>query len=319
MERTTANPAVKKKTAFKSWRKMVERDFSMNKGMYLLASAGIAFYIVFYFAPMYGLIISFKDYVPSLGIMGSPWVGFEHFKDFFQSIYFSRVTRNTILLNFYGLLVGFPLPIIFALLLNELRAQKFKGLIQTISYLPYFISTVVICGMIVEFTSEDGIITNILNLFGGNHSSLLLNAKFFRPIYIISDTWQGMGWASIIYLAALSNVDVQLYEAARIDGAKKFKQMLHVTLPGISTTIIIMFILKVGNMMSLGADKVILLYNPSIYETSDVISSFVYRRGLVDGSFGFSTAVGLFNSLINCVLVFTANYISGKVNDVSLF
>lgn len=319
MERTTANPAVKKNSAFKSWRRMVARDFSMNKGMYLLASAGIAFYIVFYFAPMYGLIISFKDYVPSLGIMGSPWVGLEHFKDFFQSIYFGRVTRNTILLNFYGLLVGFPLPIIFALLLNELRAQKFKGLIQTISYLPYFISTVVICGMIVEFTSEDGIITNILNLFGGNHSSLLLNAKFFRTIYIISDTWQGMGWASIIYLAALSNVDVQLYEAARIDGAKKFKQMLHVTLPGISTTIIIMFILKVGNMMSLGADKVILLYNPSIYETSDVISSFVYRRGLVDGSFGFSTAVGLFNSLINCVLVFTANYISGKVNDVSLF
>lgn len=307
------------KNGFAKWLGIVKSDFRRNKGVYAIAFPGILFYIIFAYIPMYGLTIAFKDYSVGLGVFGSNWVGFEHFSTFFDSIYFSRVFWNTILLNLYLIIFGFPFPIIFALLLNELRGNRFKRTVQTVTYLPHFISAVVVCGMIVDFTSSTGFITSIVNSFGGNHNNLLHEPGMFRSIYVVADIWQGFGWNSIIYLAAMSGLDPQLYEAARIDGASRFKQLLYVTLPGIAPTITIMFILRLGQVMSLSADKIILLYNPVTYETADTISSYVYRKGLVESNYSFSTAVGIFNSLINCAMIIISNSISRKVSETSLF
>lgn len=306
-------------TGFQRWRSAVASDFKMNKTTYLLAVPGILYYIIFCYTPMYGVIIAFKDYTPSLGIFESPWVGLKHLRTFFNSIYFTRLIRNTILLNVYGIVFGFPIPIILALMLNEVRNMKFKKTVQSLTYLPHFISIVVVCGMIVNFTSSTGLITQIVNALGGNYKNMLVVPELYRTIYIASDIWQGAGWGSIIYLAALAGLDMELYEAAAIDGAKKWKQLIHITLPGILPTIIIMLILRVGSVMSLGADKTILLYSPAIYETSDIISSYIYRKGLVENDQSFSTAVGLFNTLINCVLVLTVNYLSNKYTESGLF
>lgn len=303
----------------KKWLDMVKSDFKKNYWIYAIALPGILYYIIFRYVPMYGIVIAFKDFSAGLGITGSPWVGFKHFIDFFDSFYFARVLRNTIMLNLYLILFGFPAPIILALSLNELRGKYLKRSVQTITYLPHFISSVVICGMIVDFTSANGIITYIINAFGGEYKNLLHEKDFFKTIYVASDIWQTFGWSSIIYLAAMSGLDTQLYEAAKVDGANKFKQLIHITLPGIAPTIIIMFIMRLGQVMSLGADKIILLYNPVVYETADIISSFVYRRGLVDSDYSFSTAVEMFNSLINCVLIYVSNLISRKCGETSLF
>jgi putative aldouronate transport system permease protein len=313
-ESTVAEKAKRGKT------RRIAYDFKINKAIYLLALPGLIWYAVFCYAPIYGIIIAFKNYSAGTGILGSPWVGFKHFADFFSSIYFTRTLGNTLSINCYGLLFGFPAPVILALLLNELKVMKFKRTVQTITYLPYFISLTVICGIIVEFCSTRGIITQTFKAFGGNYpSGLLTEAKFFQPIYIISDIWQGVGWGSIIYMAALSGLNMDLYEAASIDGAGKWRQLWHITLPGITPTIVIMLILRIGSMMSLGADKIILLYNAAIYETADVIASYVYRKGLVEGNQSFATAVGLFNSLINCALVYGANSFSRKVSDAGLW
>ena len=303
----------------KKWTKTVAKDFKINKGIYLIALPGILFYLIFCYGPIYGIVIAFKDYSAGAGIFGSDWVGLKHFKDFFGSIYFGRVVGNTIVLNLYGIIVGFPAPIILALLLNELKGKYFKRVIQTVTYIPHFISLVVICGIVSNFVSNRGIITYFLNALGGNHTNLLFEPGLFKTIYIVSDIWQGIGWGSIIYLAAISGLDMALYEAAEIDGAGKIRQLIHITLPGISSTIVVMFILRIGSIMSLGADKIILLYNEVVFETADIISSYVYRRGLVDGNQSFATAVGLFNSLINCVLVFGANQLSRKYSEKSLW
>lgn len=307
------------RNGFQRWLGVVRSDFKRNFGVYALALPGLLYYIIFGYIPMYGVIIAFKDYSAGLGITGSPWVGFEHFVDFFSSIYFVRVLRNTILLNVYLILFGFPIPIILALMLNELRGRYFKKTVQSITYLPHFISTVIICGMIVDFTSSSGFITSIVNMFGGDYNNLLHEKEMFRTIYVVSDIWQNFGWDSIIYLAAISGLDEELYEAATLDGANRFKQLLYITLPGIAPTITIMFILRLGQVMSLGADKVILLYNPVIYETSDIISSYVYRKGLVENDYSFSTAVGIFNSLINSAMIVISNSVSRKVGETSLF
>jgi len=307
------------KNGFLNWLDIICSDFRRNKGVYLLALPGLLYYLIFAYVPMYGVIIAFKDYSAGLGISASPWVGFEHFIDFFTSVYFGRVIRNTILINLYLILFGFPMPIILALSLNELRGKYFKKTVQSITYLPHFISAVIICGMIVDFTSSSGFITSIVNAFGGNYNNLLHESSMFRTIYVASDIWQGCGWSSIIYLAAMSGLDTELYEAAALDGANRFKQLQYITLPGIAPTITIMFILRLGQVMTLGADKVILLYNPVIYETSDIISSFVYRKGLVESNYSFSTAVGIFNSLINCALICISNALSRKFNETSLF
>lgn len=304
------------------WRTFLTRivsDLSRNRHIYIMSIPMVIFYILFHYVPMYGAVIAFKHYSPGLGIASSPWVGFANFLDFFENIYFYRLVRNTLLINVKLLLFGFPIPIIFAILINEIRVTSFRRTIQTISYLPHFISTMVVCGMIIDFTRRDGFITQILSIFGSPQSNLLLQAENFHAIYVVSDIWQGMGWNSIIYIAAITAIDPQLYEAAEIDGAKRFRKMVHVTLPGIIQTIIILLILRVGQIMSLGFEKIILLYNANTYETADVISSYVYRKGLIDFNYSYSTAVGLFNSIINFSFLLFANSLSRQLNETSLW
>ena len=295
------------------------QNMKKHKGLYLMILPVVAFYLVFCYYPMYGAQIAFRDYTPKQGVFHSPWAGLKHFGEFFKSVYFERLIRNTFSINLKNLVFGFPAPILFALLLNEVRSQKYKKFVQTVSYMPHFISTVVVAGMVLQFTATDGFLTQIMTLFGYPKQNLMMNPSLFQPIYVISDIWQGIGWGSIIYIAAIAGINAELYEAARMDGAGRFKQMLHVTLPGILPTIITMFILRVGNMMNLGFEKIILLYNSSIYETADVISTYVYRKGLVDQSYSFSTAVGLFNSVINLTLLFCANKICKRLTEHSLW
>jgi putative aldouronate transport system permease protein len=268
---------------------------------------------------MYGAIIAFKDYTPVHGIAGSDWVGLAHFRDFFSGYYFWRVLKNTLLISLYTLLFEFPAPIILALLINELRGKLFKKIIQTLTYMPYFISLVVICGIVKDFTNSGGVVNDLVVFLGGKDTSMLQNSDWFRFIYIASEIWQRIGWESIIYIAALMGIEQEQYEAAEIDGASRLKQMLHITLPGILPTITIMFILRMGNMLNVGFEKIILLYNPSIYDTADVISSYVYRKGLLEYSWSFSSAVGLFNSVVNLLLLVGANYLSRRINKQSLW
>ncbi|WP_246315846.1 ABC transporter permease [Paenibacillus foliorum] len=298
---------------------MLSKDLLRNKYIYLMMLPGILYYIVFHYIPMYGATIAFKHFTPVAGIWGSEWIGFKHFQDFFNSYYFLRIIKNTLLINFYSLLFGFPAPIILALLLNEVRKLWFKRTVQTLTYLPHFVSVMVISGLIVDFTSKNGLINDIIEWFGGTRANLLMNEDLFRTIFVSSGIWQEIGWGSIIYLAALSGIDQEQYDAANIDGAGRFRQMLSVTLPGIMPTIIILLILRIGHMMDVGFEKVILLYNPSTYATADVISSFVFRKGIVDANYSYSAAIGLFNSLINFVLLIGANKLSRKYSDSSLW
>ena len=302
-----------------SFRQRLLKDIRKNKLIYLMALPCIAYFVIYHYWPMYGAIIAFKEFSPRYGILGSPWAGLKYFKEFFESTYFFRTFRNTIVLNFLNLLFGFPAPIIFALLINEITNNRFKRTVQTITYLPHFISTVVICGMLLDFSSKNGLFNHIIVLLGGEASTLLLNKHFFRPLYVGSGIWQEVGWGSIIYLSALTSIDTQLYEAAHIDGAGRFKQLLHITFPGITPTIVIMLILRMGHIMNVGFEKVMLLYNPAIYEVSDVISTFVYRKGIEEANYSYSAAVGLFNSVVNFLMIITANYISRKTNENSLW
>lgn len=308
-----------KKENKKSKWQIIKKDFKINKYVYLMAIPMVVYFILFHYMPMYGIVIGFKDFSPRIGVWGSPWVGLKHFKEFFDSLYFSRTVRNTALLSLYSLLWGFPASIILALLLNEIRREKFKRCIQTITYLPHFISLVVICGLIVDFTSTDGLFNAILSNFGVEATNWLTKPEWFRTIYIGSGVWQSIGWDSIIFLAALTGIDPSLYEAAKIDGAGRWKQMLHVTLPGLMPTIVIMLILNIGGLMSVGYEKIILLYNSLTYETADVISSYVYRKGLQGGDYSFSTAVGLFESIIGFTLLIIANKLSKKITEQSLW
>jgi putative aldouronate transport system permease protein len=285
----------------------------------MLAILPLLFFVIFMYIPMYGVIIAFKDFRPALGILESDWVGFQNFVDFVTSTFFTRLLNNTLLISISSLVFGFPIPIVFALLINELRNKYFVKTVQTITYLPHFISLVVICGMIKMFTSDVGFISLITSFFTGSQETLLNVPKAFVPIFVTSGIWQEFGWGSIIYLAVLAGLDQELYEAAKIDGAGRWRQTINITIPGLMPTIIIMLILRLGNLLSVGFEKIILLYNPGIYETSDVISSFVYRRGLIESDWSFSTAVGLFNSVINLILLITANKISRSVNETSLW
>lgn len=297
------------------WRNM--RDYPL---LYIMALPVVAWYIVFQYGPMYGMLIAFERYVPSKGILASQWVGMKNFRDFLADPYFVRVVRNTLVINFYLLIFAFPAAILFALLLNELRMPRLKKTVQTITYMPHFISAMVICGLAVDFLKSSGMITSLLSgAFGVEKTNLLSVPGYFRTIYVLMQIWQETGWDSIIFVAALSGIDVTLYEAAVIDGASRFKRALHVTLPGIMPTIVILLILRIGNMMTLGWEKIVLLYNQMTYETADVISTYVYRRGLVQFDYSFSTAVGMFNSVINFILLLLANGISRKVNDTSLW
>ncbi len=297
----------------------VKRDLLRHKYIYIMLLPVVAYYFIFHYGPIYGAVIAFQDYSPALGVEGSTWVGFQNFTDFFHNYYFWRLIKNTVLLSFYLILFGFPAPIVLALMLNEVNNTRFKRTVQTVTYLPHFISLVVICGFIVNFTSRGGIINDIIETFGGERYNLLLKPELFRSIYVVSDIWQTVGWGSIIYLAALTNIDIELYQAAMIDGAGRWKQLMHITLPGIAPTVIIMLILRMGRIMTVGFEKVILLYLPSTYETADVISTYVYRMGLQKFSYSYSTAIGLFNSVINCSFLIFANYAGKKVNNTYLW
>lgn len=300
-------------------RESISSDFKMNRDLYLMILPVIAFFLIFHYAPMYGALIAFKDYVPIKGFSGSPWAGFRHFERFFDSVYFFRVVRNTVVLSLLQITFAFPAPIVLALSLNELKSPGLKRSIQTITYLPHFVSLVVIAGMIRGFSISTGLFNDIVELFGGERIALLQQEWYFRPMYVITDIWQQVGWNSIIYLAALAGVDPQLYDAARIDGANRWKQMLNVTLPCLAPTITILFILRLGRLLSIGFEKIILLYNPSIYEVADVISTYVYRVGLLQADWSYSTAIGLFNSLLNFILLVAANRLSRKYTETSLW
>lgn len=297
----------------------VGRDIINKKTVYLMVLPLVVYLIVFAYMPMYGIIIAFKDYSPYKGILASEWAGLEYFKMFFESQYFLQILRNTLVINIYGLVIGFPIPIIFAILLNEVRSTRYKKSIQTITYMPHFISIMVISTMIIEFCSADSFINSIIEFFGGERVSLLSEPKLFPLIYTISGVWQQFGWDSIIYLAALTGINMELYEVARVDGANRFKQIIHITLPGITHTIVLMLILKIGNMLSVGFEKIILISNPLVRETSEVISTFVYSRGLQNGDYSYSTAVGLLNAVVNFMLLTLANGISRKYNETSLW
>lgn len=296
--------------------KTIKRD----KYLLLMVILPIAYYIIFHYVPMYGLVMAFKNYSPGLGIAGSKWVGLQWFTTFFSSIYAGRVISNVLVLNFYRIIVSFPIPIIFALLLNEIRWSRFKKTVQTISYLPHFISAVVVVGMVMTFLSpNDGIVNALLKNMGYNTINFMSEPKYFVSIYVLMGLWQGIGWSSIIYLAALSGIDVQQYEAAYMDGANRWQQIIHITLPGLAPTIIILLILDIGNMMSVGYEKIILMYNPATYKVADVISSYVYRVGLLGSNYSFGAAIDFFNSIINCTLLITVNKISKKITDISLW
>lgn len=297
----------------------LKRDFKSNKYIYIMLLPVVVYLLIFSYAPMYGIVIAFKNYKPRLGILDSPWVGMKYFKEFTSSMYFGRTLRNTLALSGLNLLFGFMAPIIFAVLLNEIRNMRFKKLVQTITYLPHFITTVIIASLILVFTNSDGFITQIVNTITGHSGSLIGDKNCFRAIYVVSDIWQGFGWGSIVYLATIAGISPELYEAARIDGANKFRQIWHVTLPGMRPTIVTMFILAMGGLMSIGWEKAFLLQTPLTYETSDIISTFVYRKGFEDANYSYSTAVGLFNSIINLILVTTANRLSRKFNETSLW
>ncbi len=290
-----------------------------NRQLYILLFPTLLFYLVYCYLPMFGNIMAFQDYNLAQGITGSEWVGFEHFKDFLTDSYFWRLIRNTLSINILGLIFSFPAPIILALLLNEIKCETYKKSVQVITYMPHFISMVVIAAMVLDFVSADGIINDIRELFGLEKVMFMTNPDNFYPIYIISDIWQTVGWGSIIYIAALSGLDQQLYEAATTDGAGRFQKLWHITIPGILPTIMILLILRIGQMLDVGFEKVMLLYNETIYEKADVISTYVYRRGIKDMEYSYSTAVGLFNSVFNFLLLVFANQLSRKLTDSSLW
>ncbi|MNP18132.1 putative multiple-sugar transport system permease YteP [compost metagenome] len=288
--------------------------------MYIIFAPVLLFFILFHYVPLYGIQIAFKKYNIFAGITQSPWVGMDQFVKFFTGPYFWRTLKNTFAISFYGLVFGFPVPIVLALLLNEVRTVWFKKLVQTLSYLPHFVSSVVIAGIAVNFLSPShGLVNNIIALFGGEKIYFLIQPEYFRTIFTSINIWAGAGFASIIYIAALSGVDSELYEAAKIDGAGKWKQLWNVTIPGILPTIVIMLILRIGQLLNVGYEMIILLYQPSTYETGDVISSYVYRQAFQGADYSLATAVDLFDSVVALVLVFAANAISKKLTDTGIW
>ena len=279
----------------------------------------ILYFVIFKYTPMFGNIIAFRKYSGGVNIFGEKWVGLRYFKQFLKDPSFWRAFRNTLFLSVSYLIVRFPLTLIFALLLNEIRNIKWKKFVQTVSYLPHFISMVIIAGMIKEVVSLSGPINTLLSSFGMEKISFIQEASWFPPIYIISGIWQALGWGTILYLAAMTGINTELYEAARVDGANRFRQALHVTIPGILPTIVTLLIVDIGGIMGSNFEKIILLYLPSTYETADVISTLVYRMGISGGNFSYATAVGLFEGIIGLILVTTANFVSKKITESSLW
>jgi len=295
------------------------RLFQRDKYLYLMVLLPLAYFVLFHYIPMYGITLAFKDFDIGKGIMGSPWVGFKYLEEFFSNRYSWVVVRNTIVLRLWQLAIGFPAPIILALLLNELRTIRFKRIVQTSSYLPHFISLVVVAGMVISFLASDGPINSLIKRFGGQAVPFMQRPEWFAPVFTISGIWQHAGWASVIYLAALTGISLELIEAAVIDGAGRWQRLLHITLPGIAPTVTIMFLLRIGQLLTVDYQMVLLLYSPAIYETSDVLGTYIYRRGIVGADFSFATAVGLFQAVVGLVFIVGANWIAKRVGDTSLW
>jgi putative aldouronate transport system permease protein len=291
----------------------------MNWGVYLLFVPILAYFIIFSYLPMFGIVMAFQDFNAVRGFFGSKWVGFANFIEFFGGPNFLRVLRNTLAISFLNLGVGFPLSIIFALLLNEIVFTRFKKIVQTVSYLPYFVSAVVVCGLVIDFVSSHGAVTNVLAFFGMPRQNLLADPKYFWGINLVTDVWQGLGYGSIIFIASITNVNQELHEAAAIDGAGRLGRIWHVTLPALLPVIVTMLVLRCGMMLNVGSDKILLLYNPSIYETADVISTHVIRMGIERMQYGSSAAVGLFNSVVGLLLLFGSNFLSRRLTEESVF
>ncbi|MFS0725423.1 ABC transporter permease [Paenibacillus sp. 1P07SE] len=285
-----------------------------------MLSPAVLYYLIFHYGPMYGMQIAFKDYAIHLGFWGSPWVGLDNFKDFLTNFYFFRIIRNTILLSLYSLVFAFPAGIILALLLNEIRSSWFKKTVQTITYMPHFISLVVVVGIMFDFLARDGLVNNVLGaVFGTDPVAFMRESGWFRSLYIGSGIWQNIGWSSIIFLASIATINPALYEAAKIDGANRWRQTWHVTLPGMAPTIIILLILNIGQLMTVGNEKILLMYNPITYETADVIGTYTYRKGILETNYSYAAAVGMFNAVISFTLLIAANSLSRRMSETRLW
>ncbi|MHA6483129.1 ABC transporter permease [Paenibacillus sp. strain BS8-2] len=303
-----------------SFGQRVKKDFLRNKWIYLMLSPTVIYFLLFHYGPMYGMQIAFKDFTINQGINGSAWSGLDNFKEFFSSFYFGRILVNTLLISLYSLIFAFPAGIILALLLNEVRKSWFKRTVQTITYMPHFISLVVVVGIMFDFLARDGLINNLLSsVFGVEPIAFMREADWFRTLYIGSGIWQNVGWSSIIFLAAIASIDPSIYEAARIDGANRWKQTLHVTLPGIAPTIIILLILNIGQLLAVGSEKILLMYNPITYSTADVIGTYTYRKGILETNYSYAAAVGMFNAIISFTLLVIANAVSRKTSETKLW
>lgn len=297
----------------------LQKDFKKNWILYVMALPAILYFLVYCYAPMAGLYIAFSDYKFTGGIFAGEFVGLKWFIKFFNGPYFLRLMRNTLVLSLETLVWGFPVPILFALVLNEIRSKSFKRVAQTVTYLPHFISLVVICGLVVDFASMDGLINTMITAFGGQPIAFLTKPEWFRTVYVTSEVWQTFGWNSVVFLAALSSIDIEQFEAARLDGASRWQQMRYISLPSILPTIVTVLLMRVGHLMSIGFEKVFNLYSPATYETADIISTYVYRQGILSANYSSAAAIGLFNSVINLILVVMMNKISRKLTETSLW
>ena len=300
----------------KSFRGYMQRNWVL----YLMVLPGMLALIIFRYVPMYGVLMAFEKYMPAKGILGSKWVGFQHFVNFFHSPYFGRLLGTTFMLGIVTLVFTFPAPILLALLLNEVRNPRFKRVTQTISYVPYFISTVIVVGLLKDMAStNDGIINTAIVALGGQKIDFFASPQWFRPLYVISSIWSGIGYNSIIYLAAISGINPELYESAVLDGASRMKQAIHITIPCISSTIVILLIFAVGGIVGNDYQKILLMQSPLTYETSDVISTYVYREGILGGSYSYTTAINLFTSLISLFFILVTNWVARKAGESSIF
>jgi len=288
--------------------------------LYLMAIIPVAFVIVFSYVPMSGILMAFKDFSIRKGVFGSPWAGLAYFKQIFDTPIFLDILKNTLIISFCSIAVGFPFPIMLALAFNEVHKQKIKNILQTITFAPYFISTVVVVSLLMQvFSYRYGVVNEIIKLFGGQSLNFMGSSGFFLPAYVLSGVWQGAGYSSVLYIAALSSIDITLYEAAYLDGASRLQKIWHIDLPGIAPTIIITLILATGGIINVGFEKVFLMQNPVNYGVSEIISTFVYKSGIQQAQFSYATAVGLFNSVVNCVVLLLVNWLANQLSETSLF
>lgn len=306
-------PAVQKK-------RTIAKKIHRRWQLYFVMLLPLAYLVIFHYTPMYGVQIAFKNFIVTKGIIGSPWIGFAHFQRFFKSYQFLRLIKNTLGISFYSLAAGFPVPIILAILINEVRAVRFKKTVQMVTYAPHFISTIVMVAIILQVLDPKiGLINRVIDATGGDPINFIGVPEYFKTIYVVSGVWQNAGYSSIIYIAALSSIDPQLEEAAIMDGASKLQKIWHIDIPGILPTAVILLILNMGRIMNIGFEKIFLMQNPLNMVTSDVISTYVYRTGLVSAQYSFSAAVGLFNSVINLILIVSVNQAARRMGETSLW